>query len=49
MDVLVADLEEKLKVAREGGGSKAQQRMLSKGKRLPRERCVSLRLGLVHN
>jgi 3-methylcrotonyl-CoA carboxylase beta subunit len=40
MDELVADLESKLAHAKEGGGSKAQEKMRSKGKKLPRERCV---------
>ena len=38
MDDLVKDLEEKTLLARQGGGSKAAERMRSKGKRLPRER-----------
>lgn len=38
MDELVKDLEEKTLLARQGGGSKAAERMRSKGKRLPRER-----------
>jgi len=41
MDVLVHQLETDLAAAREGGGSKAQQRMKSKGKLLPRERWVT--------
>lgn len=40
MDELVRDLEEKTKQARLGGGEKAAERMRSKGKKLPRERCV---------
>jgi 3-methylcrotonyl-CoA carboxylase beta subunit len=40
MDVLVHDLEEKLAEARLGGGTRAAERMKSKGKKLPRERCV---------
>jgi 3-methylcrotonyl-CoA carboxylase beta subunit len=40
MDVLVADLKAKIAQAREGGGPKAQERMRSKGKKLPRERSV---------
>ena len=40
MDGLVADLEAKLAAARQGGGAKAADRMRSKGKLLPRERCV---------
>lgn len=39
MDEVVADLEAKLATAREGGGAKAAERMRSKGKKLPRERC----------
>jgi len=38
MEELVADLDEKLKLARQGGGEKAAERMKSKGKLLPRER-----------
>jgi 3-methylcrotonyl-CoA carboxylase beta subunit len=41
MDQLVADLEEKLTAARAGGGAKAAERMRSKGKMLPRERCAT--------
>lgn len=41
MDVLVSDLKSKIAHAKEGGGPKAQERMRSKGKRLPRERSVS--------
>jgi hypothetical protein len=40
MDALVQDLESKLASARQGGGAKAQERMRSKGKKLPRERYV---------
>jgi 3-methylcrotonyl-CoA carboxylase beta subunit len=40
MDALVHQLETDLAAAREGGGPKAQQRMKSKGKLLPRERWV---------
>jgi 3-methylcrotonyl-CoA carboxylase beta subunit len=40
MDDLIADLDEKLTQAREGGGPKAAERMRSKGKKLPRERCL---------
>lgn len=40
MDGLVKDLEDKMAVARQGGGIKAAERMRSKGKRLPRERFV---------
>jgi 3-methylcrotonyl-CoA carboxylase beta subunit len=43
MDLLVADLETKLERARQGGGPKAAERMRSRGKKLPRERSVSLR------
>jgi 3-methylcrotonyl-CoA carboxylase beta subunit len=39
MDQVVADLEAKLAAARVGGGAKAAERMRSKGKKLPRERC----------
>ena len=42
MDVLVSDLRLKIAHAKEGGGPKARERMRSKGKRLPRERLVSL-------
>jgi 3-methylcrotonyl-CoA carboxylase beta subunit len=38
MDQVVADLDAKLAAAREGGGTKAAERMRSKGKKLPRER-----------
>lgn len=38
MDALVEQLEKDIANAREGGGAKAQQRMKSKGKLLPRER-----------
>jgi 3-methylcrotonyl-CoA carboxylase beta subunit len=41
MDQLVADLEAKLTAARAGGGAKAAERMRSKGKMLPRERCAT--------
>ena len=40
MDVLVADLEAKLAVSRQGGGGKARLKMKEKGKLLPRERYV---------
>lgn len=40
MDSLVAELEGNLAKVREGGGSKAADRMRSKGKKLPRERLV---------
>jgi 3-methylcrotonyl-CoA carboxylase beta subunit len=42
MDALVSDLKAKIAQAKEGGGSKAQERMRSKGKRLPRERLSLL-------
>ncbi|KAF9238761.1 carboxyl transferase [Melanogaster broomeanus] len=42
MDALLADLKAKIAQAREGGGSKAQERMRSKGKKLPRERLSLL-------
>lgn len=42
MNELVADLETKLQKARQGGGPKAQERMRSKGKLLPRERLQKL-------
>lgn len=38
MDELVKDLEAKMHTARQGGGSKAAERMKNKGKLLPRER-----------
>jgi 3-methylcrotonyl-CoA carboxylase beta subunit len=38
MDPVVADLDEKLAAAREGGGAKPAERMRSKAKKLPRER-----------
>lgn len=38
MDELVADFEGKVAAARLGGGTKAAERMRSKGKKLPRER-----------
>lgn len=38
MDELVRDLEEKMATARQGGGTKAAERMRAKGKSLPRER-----------
>lgn len=40
MDSLVTELEGNLAKVREGGGSKAADRMRSKGKKLPRERFV---------
>ena len=42
MDQVVADLDAKLAAAREGGGAKAAERMRSKGKKLPRERCSTV-------
>jgi 3-methylcrotonyl-CoA carboxylase beta subunit len=42
MDLLVSNLEANLATAREGGGSKAQERMRSRGKLLPRERLNTL-------
>ncbi|KAF9226705.1 carboxyl transferase [Gyrodon lividus] len=42
MDVLVEDMQAKVAQAREGGGPKAQERMRSKGKKLPRERLSLL-------
>ncbi|KAI0722169.1 carboxyl transferase [Cerioporus squamosus] len=42
MDNLVADLEAKMAVVRQGGGPKAAERMRSKGKKLPRERLALL-------
>lgn len=41
MEALIADVEAKMTDARLGGGQKAAERMQSKGKKLPRERCVS--------
>lgn len=41
MDAAVADYEAKVSKARLGGGEKAAQRMISKGKKLPRERCAT--------
>jgi 3-methylcrotonyl-CoA carboxylase beta subunit len=41
MSQVIADLDEKLARAREGGGAKASERMRSKGKKLPRERYRS--------
>ena len=38
MDELVKTLETKMATARQGGGTKAAERMRAKGKRLPRER-----------
>jgi hypothetical protein len=40
MDTLVSELEGKLATNRQGGGPKALDRMRSKGKLTPRERCV---------
>lgn len=42
MDALVSDLKAKIAWAKDGGGPKAQERMRSKGKKLPRERSVSV-------
>ncbi|KAI0774018.1 carboxyl transferase [Fomes fomentarius] len=42
MNNLVAELEAKLAAVRQGGGSKAVERMRSKGKKLPRERLSLL-------
>ncbi|KIJ69943.1 hypothetical protein HYDPIDRAFT_104614 [Hydnomerulius pinastri MD-312] len=42
MNALVADLKAKIAEARQGGGPKAQERMRSKGKKLPRERLSLL-------
>lgn len=42
MDALVADLDAKMGAVRQGGGPKAAERMRSRGKKLPRERCVGL-------
>lgn len=39
MDELVKSIDEKMATARLGGGPKAAERMRSKGKKLPRERC----------
>jgi 3-methylcrotonyl-CoA carboxylase beta subunit len=38
MDELVRDLEVKMAMARQGGGTKSAERMRAKGKKLPRER-----------
>ncbi len=38
MEALIADFEAKTAEARLGGGSKALERMISRGKKLPRER-----------
>ena len=40
MDELVKDMEQKMAEARLGGGSRAVERMRSKGKKIPRERQV---------
>ena len=51
MDELVRDLEIKMATARQGGGTKAAERMRAKGKKLPRERFVpkfSLQYYTVH-
>jgi 3-methylcrotonyl-CoA carboxylase beta subunit len=45
MDSLVAQLDSKMAEARLGGGAKAEARMRSKGKKLPRERSGFSRLG----
>ncbi|THH33636.1 hypothetical protein EUX98_g495 [Antrodiella citrinella] len=42
MDALVSEFEAKTAAARLGGGSKAAERMRSKGKKLPRERLALL-------
>ncbi|KAG6378611.1 carboxyl transferase domain-containing protein [Boletus reticuloceps] len=42
MDALVSDLKAKIAQAKEGGGPKAQERMRTKGKKLPRERLSLL-------
>ncbi|KAG9317350.1 carboxyl transferase [Chiua virens] len=42
MDALVSDLKAKIAYAKQGGGPKVQERMRSKGKRLPRERLALL-------
>ena len=42
MDALIAEYEVKVAKARLGGGEKAIQRMISKGKKLPRERYIFL-------
>ena len=42
MDEVVADFEAKTAAARLGGGTKAAERMRSKGKKLPRERFVQV-------
>ena len=39
MGELIGDYEAKLAEVRQGGGVKAQERMRSKGKLLPRQRC----------
>lgn len=41
MDSVVAEYEAKVAKARLGGGETAAQRMISKGKKLPRERYVN--------
>lgn len=48
MDGLVADLEAKLLQNRMGGGEKALARMRSKGKKLPRERCIMVSFISMH-
>ena len=42
MDAVVSEFESKVAAARLGGGMKAAERMRNKGKKLPRERCVSV-------
>ncbi|KDQ14248.1 hypothetical protein BOTBODRAFT_33033 [Botryobasidium botryosum FD-172 SS1] len=42
MDALVKDVESKIAAARLGGGPKALERMISKGKKTPRERLALL-------
>ena len=43
MDSLVHEVETKMAEARQGGGSKAADRMKKQGKKLPRERYVKYR------
>ncbi|KAG8747369.1 hypothetical protein FRC12_014090 [Ceratobasidium sp. 428] len=42
MDGLVSKYEELVGTARQGGGLKAQEKMKTKGKLVPRERCIQL-------
>lgn len=49
MNSLIADLEAKMAAARLGGGTKAVERMRSKGKKLPRERWVLNQFGARSN